>query len=83
MAQENERRRLEVEEAGIQNTKKKKTKEIKDKTEREIRSIESFIRLLAILLPPVPALLLGIFVFAARARDERQGVIPDRLVGKK
>lgn len=83
MAQENERRRLEVEEASIQNTKKKKTKQIKDQTEREIRTIEDRIRLLAIALPPVPALFLGIFVFAARARDERQGIIPDRLVGKK
>jgi ABC-2 type transport system permease protein len=82
-AQENEARRFAVEEQLIKNAQKKKVKEIKDQTEREVRHIESRIRLLAIALPPVPALLLGIFVFAIRARDERQGIIPDRLVGKQ
>lgn len=82
-AQENESRRFAVEEQNIKNEQKKKTKQIKDRTEREVRQIEDRIRFLAIALPPVPALMLGIFVFALRARDERQGIIPDRLVGKK
>lgn len=80
---ENQRRQLEVREVEIKNDKNKKVRLSKDKTEREIRTIENSIRLLAIVWPPVPALLLGIFVFAARVREERQGVLPDRLVKKK
>lgn len=82
-AQENERRRLEVEEANIQNEKNQKVRQEKTKMEREIRRIEDRIRFLAMLIPPIPALLLGIFVFSARVRDERQGINPDRLVAKK
>jgi ABC-2 type transport system permease protein len=82
-AQENERRRLEVEEAEIQNQKNKKIKESKNQSERAIRRIEDGIRLFAILLPPVPALLLGMFVFATRVRDERQGIVRDRMISKK
>lgn len=82
VAQENERRRLEVVEAELQNTKKKRIKESKDKMEREVRSIEEGIRKLAIAIPPIPALVLGIFVFALRVTEERRGIVPDRLVNK-
>ncbi|MSR57944.1 MAG: ABC transporter permease [Planctomycetaceae bacterium] len=81
-ANANQSQRLAVEQAGIKNDQNKKVKAIKNQTERDVRQIEDRYRWLAIALPPVPALLLGIFVFAVRARDERQGVIPDRLVGK-
>ncbi len=82
-ANENERRRVEVEEANIQNIKNKKVQESKNITERKIRSVEGWYATLAVLLPPIPALLLGIFVFASRVREERQGIVPDRLVQKK
>jgi ABC-2 type transport system permease protein len=82
-AQEKESTQFAVEQQAIKNEQQKKTKQIKNHTEREVRQIEDRIRFLAIALPPVPALMLGIFVFAIRARDERQGIIPDRLVGKK
>jgi ABC-2 type transport system permease protein len=82
-AQENESRRFAVEELAIKNAQNKKVKQFKGETEREVRQIEEKIRVLAIALPPVPALMLGIFIFAIRARDERQGIIPDRMVGKQ
>lgn len=82
-AQENKQRELTVLEANIENTKKRKVKEIKDRTEREIRVIEDFAGVLAIVLPPIPALILGIFVLAMRLQGERQGIVPDRLVSKK
>jgi len=74
---------LNVQTANIENTKRRKVKEIKDSTEREVRSIENRTRMLAIAIPPIPALLLGIFFFSLRVQHERQGIIPDRLVGKK
>jgi len=36
---------------------------------------------LAFFLPPIPPLLLGLFVYLRRMLDERQGMNPDRLVG--
>lgn len=81
-AQMNEQRIFEVEKAKIDTDKNKKLKQIKSKAEQEVRGIENFIRRLAILIPPIPALLLGVFVFAIRAKGERQGIVPDRLVGK-
>jgi ABC-2 type transport system permease protein len=82
-AQENERRRLEVEKAEIDNKKNKEIREFKDQSERQIRKIESGIRWMAILFPPIPALLLGMYVFSKRVREERQGIVSDRMVPKR
>lgn len=82
-AQENAQRVQTVLEANIENTKKRKIKDIKDRTEREIRSIEDFAGFLAIILPPIPAFILGIFMYAVRLQGERQGIVPDRLVAQK
>ena len=45
--------------------------------------ITGFLRSLALLLPPIPALLLGLFVYVRRSLDERQGLNPDRIVDSK
>lgn len=82
-AEERRRRELEVKEADIQNSKKRKIKESKDRTERAIRRIESNIGWMAVWIPPIPALLLGLVVFASRVKAERQGIVPDRLVSRK
>jgi ABC-2 type transport system permease protein len=79
----NQQQVLDVKKANIENDKKRKVKIVKERTEREIRSVENFGRNLAIILPPIPALILGMFVFAYRLKGERQGIFPDRLVGKK
>jgi ABC-2 type transport system permease protein len=81
--QEARERELEVFRATQENDKKKRLKRLKDETERDIRRIETQIRLMAIGFPPVPALVLGLVVFAGRLRAERMGIVPDRLVGKR
>ena len=64
MAEENESRRLEVDEAKIEREKQQQVEKIKAQTERQIREIEDRIRWYAILVPPFPAILLGIcFLF--------------------
>jgi ABC-2 type transport system permease protein len=80
--EENANRRLQVTEANIQNAKNRRIKESKGKMEREVKGIEDVIRILAIAIPPIPALVLGIFVFAVRVNEERKGIVPDRLVHK-
>jgi ABC-2 type transport system permease protein len=77
--QELENRRFEITKATI-DAKKERTKELNRVTrEQAVRTIHTRIRALAILLPPLPPLLLGLAVFAARARRENRGANPNRI----
>ncbi len=78
--QEVENRRLAVETTNIEDQKKAKIAESKVEMERQIRGIENRVRSLAIVVPPLPALILGLGVFAIRLRRENQGATPGRLV---
>jgi ABC-2 type transport system permease protein len=72
-------RRLEVEKVNIEDQKRKKIQESKADMEQQVRQIQNRIRTLAIALPPLPALVLGFFVFGSRLRRENQGANPNRL----
>lgn len=78
--QEQEQRRLTVAEVEIENAKQKEIEKSKAKSEREIRRIENRIRFLAIVLPPIPVLLLGLVVFFIGRAAERRTIIPDRQI---
>ena len=71
--------RLEVSKAGIEDRKRQKILESKADREQKIQRIQNRIRLMAILLPPLPALLLGMFVFGVRTGRENQGASPNRM----
>jgi hypothetical protein len=53
---------------------------LKAQEARQVSQLENFIRLVAVGLAPLPALLLGIFVFFRRAISESSQVRPDRKV---
>ena len=78
--QEEESRRLAIEESEIENKKKQQIEKARNETEREIRSIEFRYSLLSVILPPIPALLVGLWVFLRRSADENRNINPDRLV---
>ncbi len=80
--QEVANRRLDVEKAQIDDQKLQKIQESKAAMEREVRRIQNEIRTLAIAIPPLPALALGLFVFGARLRRENQGANPNRIAQK-
>jgi ABC-2 type transport system permease protein len=82
-AVENKRTELEVQKVNSENEKRRKIRAVKERTEREIRAVEGFYQRWAIALSPIPALVLGVFFFVLRLQGERQGIVPDRLVGKK
>lgn len=82
MAEENESRRLEVDEANIEREKQQQIEKIKAQTERQIRTIEDRIRWYAILVPPFPAILLGICFLFFRLKNENQNISPDRRLKK-
>ena len=74
-----EQRRLDVEKATIDDERRKKLLASKADTEMNIRAIQRDSRLTALLLPPLPAVILGLFVLAVRAGRENQGASPKRL----
>lgn len=78
--QEEESRRLAIEEAEIENKKKQQIEKARNESERQIRNIEFNYSLLSVILPPIPALLVGLWVFSKRLADERRNINPDRMV---
>jgi len=77
--QEEENRRLEVKEAEIENKKQQAVEESKGASERQIRAVEGRVQLWAAILPPIPALLVGLYVLLSRLKAEREGIHPDRM----
>jgi ABC-2 type transport system permease protein len=78
--EEVERRRLAVQTSNIEDEKRRKIAESKSDMEIEVRKIQRGVRMVALLVPPLPALLLGAFVFAVRLGRENRGANPNRLV---
>jgi ABC-2 type transport system permease protein len=77
---EGEERRLEVQRVNIDRDKQEKIDSAKNKTERRIHETEDRIWLLAILIPPIPAVVLGGTVFLLRLGRERRTIAPERRV---
>jgi ABC-2 type transport system permease protein len=76
---EGDERRLQVAKAEIDLSKQRKIDEIKNETERRIRETERGIMLMAVIFPPIPAVLLGSFIFFRRLSGERRHIAPERL----
>ena len=71
--EEVENRRLEVLSANIETEKDTRIQASRENMEAQIRRIQTSIKTFAILLPPVPVVLLGIAIFIRRNRREREG----------
>ena len=72
-------RRLEVNKQNIEDKKLNKFREGKADFEQKNRQIENRVRTMAVLLPPLPPLMLALFMFIGRIRRENQGANPKRL----
>lgn len=71
--QEVESRRFDAVQKTIAAEKEAKLQRSKEDTESQIRTIQSGIKLLAGLAPPVPIVLVGVMVFLRRRKREKEG----------
>jgi len=74
-----EQQRFDAQTAAIEDAKQSEINEAGARARRDIESVQMRIRLAAVILPPIPAFLLGCAVFANRRAKEKLGVAKERL----
>lgn len=82
-AEATENRRLEAKTEKIEREKAKTLNKIETKHRRAVEKVESDIRRWAVLLPPIPALLMGAFIFARKRRREKETIPSSRRTGAR
>jgi ABC-2 type transport system permease protein len=73
--EEVENRRLDVLKTNIDAEKDAEIRASEQRMESQIRRIQSGIRTMAVLLPPIPVFLLGVYIFMRRREREREGAV--------
>jgi ABC-2 type transport system permease protein len=78
-----ENRRFQVARTTIEDEKQRQIDVSRADMENSIRGIQNTIKLMAVVLPPIPAVLLFLLVSVKRLARERIGVSPDRLIEER
>ncbi len=74
-----EQERLKTQMQSIESSRSRKLKQISYATDQEIRGVQDRYKLYAILVPPIPPLLLALYVFFRRRGAEQEGIAKTRL----
>ncbi len=77
--QQENQRKLEVERVKQERDRDKKIATIRRDSNRKIAKMQNKYKFLAVLIPPIPPLLIAVFVFFSRRIKEREGVAASRL----
>ena len=72
-------RKLEVEDEKLKRERDRNIREARRKTDDEIRKTENSFKTLAVFLPAIPPLIVGIVVYVSRRLREREGISKSRL----
>ncbi|HWB81872.1 MAG TPA: Gldg family protein, partial [Nannocystaceae bacterium] len=80
-AEQAENRRLASRTEAIEREKAKAVGKVETRYQRESREIEDQIRIASVLVPPIPALLLGGFIYARKRRREHDAIPQTRRTG--
>lgn len=78
-ATEAENRKLSQKEKEVKREKDERIRKVRMDTQQEVRAIEAGAWKLAVLVSPLPAIILGLIVLLWRLLTERQGIASDRL----
>ena len=74
-----EQDRLEADIKAIETRRSRKLKQIEYDLEQEVRAVQGRYKKFAILIPPIPPLLVALYVFFRRREAEREGIVKERL----
>jgi ABC-2 type transport system permease protein len=82
MLVQEEQTKLVKKQVEVETRKQAKLNQARNETTRQVQGVELRYRILAMILPPIPALLIGCWVFLKRMADERRTIGTDRLVAR-
>mgnify|MGYP001252669187 CR=1 FL=1 len=78
IARMNKQREFDVQKARIEQEKERELEDLEAVEKRQVRQLEDEIRFWAVILPPLPSILLGILVLTMRLSAERQTIEESR-----
>jgi len=79
IARQRAQKRLQADMKSIETRQSKKLKQIEYDLEQEVRGVQGLYKKYAILIPPIPPLLVALYVFFRRRETEREGIVKERL----
>ncbi|MEX2317902.1 MAG: Gldg family protein [Pirellulales bacterium] len=79
ITREAEQRKLEVQISTLEKERNKKIKQSERELEMKIRGVQDWYKFLAVIVPPIPPVLLALAVFFHRRKAEQEGVDARRL----
>ncbi|MCH2595718.1 MAG: hypothetical protein MKZ95_07895, partial [Pirellulales bacterium] len=74
-----EQKKMQAELRSIESDRSRKLKLINSNLKQEVSSIQNLYKRFAILIPPIPPLLVALYVFFRRREAEREGIAKSRL----
>ena len=80
MTQETEQQKFDGEKKRLEEKLAQQIQDIKTEERTQIRALEGKIRLLSCVLPPIPAVLIGIIFLGIRLKNERSNISASRRV---